>query len=149
LHDSVRQQITKMRTAFRRDDARENLERFYETMPPFFHQAWVSSMLEPVVPAMHNTDGDPVVITRVSYEALDQAALRAALDGAEGFERTDDGTWTWSGMNAKGNPVVLGTLRLEDVGARLVVETNSVARGARGREIVEAAARQALRYRAT
>jgi len=66
---------------------------------------------------------------------------------------SQDGTETasrrWTGARqrvARGSRV---TVKLDPGGARLVLETNSVARGSRGREVVESAAAGAIRHRAT
>ena len=37
-------------------------------------------MLEPAVPELYNTDGERLLITRVTYDVLDSAAIERALD---------------------------------------------------------------------
>jgi len=149
LHQSVREQLSAAREAYLREHPGAGVQGFYKTLPPFFHEVWVGSIIHPVVPELQTTDGEPLVITRVTFEVTDAAALKKALDGAgqRGIERGGDSAWTWSGNNQAGKPVVFGSLQLE--GGALVVECHSVQRGERGRALVEELAGVAIRHRAT
>jgi hypothetical protein len=51
-------------------------------MPPLFHQAWLTSIFAPAIPELRNTDGEPTVLTRVSFHARDADAVVRALDAA-------------------------------------------------------------------
>ncbi len=98
---------------------------------------------------LRNTDGEEMVITHVLFDVLDRRAVVAALgeaDALEGDEGNDD-LWRWSGNNAKGEPIRLGLLKLRD--ETLTLETNSIARGERGRALVEGAAGASVRHRGT
>lgn len=117
---------------------------FWRQTPPFLHEVWMSTILDPIVPTLQNTDGEPMVFTHLRFSVLDEAALAAALDGAEGVERDEGLNWSWSGNSAKSKLVRLGTLSLVD--GVLHLESNSVARGERGRALVEAAAGETVRF---
>ena len=141
--------VKQHREEFFRDDPSRSLDDFYKELPPFFHDAWVRSIFEPAVPELKNTDGEPLVTTRVSFHVDDVAALVRALDGGEpdGIERCDDGTWAWSGNNAGGQLTSLGAMNLQ--GETLALEANSVERGARGRALLERLAGSVIQHRAT
>ncbi len=119
-------------------------DTFWRQTPPFLHEVWMSSILDPIVPTLLNTDGEPMVLTHLRFSVLDEAALVAALDGAEGVERDEGLRWMWSALNAQSKLVMLGTLRVVD--SVLHLESNSVARGERGRALIEAAAGQAVSF---
>jgi hypothetical protein len=147
--DSVLAAAKQEREEFFRDDPSGSLDDFYKELPPFFHDAWVSSIFEPAVPELANTDGEPMVVTRVSFHVDDDAALVRALDGAEahGITMSEEGAWAWAGNNAAERLTSLGTMELE--GETLALEANSVERAARGRALLERLAGSAIRHRAT
>ncbi|MBI5545732.1 MAG: SEC-C domain-containing protein, partial [Deltaproteobacteria bacterium] len=149
FHESVRKQLRAHRDSFMEQSPGATVESFYKEMPPFFHDAWAGSILEPPVPTLANTDGEEMVITRVLFDVLAPEALTAALDKGPELSRDEpaDGRWHWSGKNGKGDPVALGVLELRE--GSLSLEANSVARGERGRALVEGLAGGAVRHRAT
>jgi hypothetical protein len=149
LREQVLAAIKKHRSEFLRDRPGASIDAFYKLLAPLFHDAWLTSIFEPPVPKLANTDGEEMVVTRVSFHVDDEDGLLRALAGAEheGLSRAGDGAWGWSGKNASGGEVSLGTLDLG--GAILTVEANSVERGTRGRELVERLAGSAVRHRGT
>ncbi|MHB8874527.1 MAG: hypothetical protein ACYC8T_12635, partial [Myxococcaceae bacterium] len=147
IAEQVRSRLSSMREAFLAEHRGADVAAFYKEVPPFFHDAWVGSILEPVVPTLHNTDGEEMTISQVTFEVVDAQAMAAALDGAEGFERSGEAAWSWSGKSAREALVVLGTLQHRE--ASLLLETNSVRRAERGRSLLESLAAGAVRHRST
>ncbi len=147
LHGSARAQLSSLREAFLRERPGAGVGAFYKETAPFFHDAWIGGILEPLVPELRNTDGEQMVITRVIFDVLDAPALVRSLDGREGIERVEESAWRWSGKNPRNEPVSLGRLEYRD--RSLVLETNSVERGERGRAMIESLAESAIRHRAT
>ena len=149
LRDRVRSALRQERDDYLGGIRGATVESFYKTAPPLFHEAWAGAILEPHVPRLANTDGEELVHSKVSFEVLDAAALELALDECAELARDapSRGRWSWSGKNQKGSEVTLGTLQLEAGSLRL--EANSVARGERGRALVERLAGAAIRHRAT
>jgi hypothetical protein len=149
VRESVFAAVKQHREKFFRDDPSGSLDDFYKELPPYFHDAWVSSIFEPAVPELRNTDGEPMVVTRVSFRVDDAAVLVRTLDGAEvdGITKSESGAWAWAGSNPEGEPRSLGTMEL--YGETFALETNSVERGARGRALLERLAGSAIRHRAT
>lgn len=148
IRDSVLEQLRSKRERFLRAETPAERARFYKQLPPFFHAAWATSILQPPIPDLHNTDGEPLLITRLSFEVNAADGLPALLDRIPALEREreDAHRWLWQGSNRQGKPVVLGQLALTSAG--LVLETNSSARGERGRALVEEHAGAAVRFRA-
>jgi hypothetical protein len=149
LRDSVLAAIKEHKSDFLREHPAASADDFYKLLPPLFHDAWLSSIFEPAVPELANTDGEKMVWTRVSFHVEDAEALARALDAAkhEGLARVGEHAWGWSGPNASGSEVSLASLELRGDG--LTVEANSVARGQRVRALVERLAGGSIRYRAT
>ena len=133
---------------FRKEHPGATDTAFYKEMVPFFHQAFVSTFVNPPIPRLQNTDGEEMLPTRTRYLVLDRQALIRALDShAELDPGPGDDGYSWSGPNRKGEVVSLAWIRLEE--GDLVLETNSVERDVRGRELLESLAGQALRYKGT
>lgn len=141
--------VRKQRNDFVTECSGEPIDAFYETMPPFFHDAWIMSIFEPPMPRLANTDGEEMIITSTSFHVDDHDALARALDGSgrEGISRTADGTWCWDASGSAQDGVILASLALRD--GILTVETNSVERGVRARGLVERLAGAAIRHRGT
>lgn len=149
VRDRVVDAIKEYRKQFLRDEPGRSIDACYRELPPVFHTTWLGSIFEPAIPKLTNTDGEAMLLTRLSFHADDRASLERALDGAaaHGLARSGEHAWTWDGKNAAGADVSLGTLKLE--GDLLLVEVNSAARGTRVRELIERIAGAAVRHRAT
>ncbi len=143
--------IRSMREDYLRENPGGSLNLFYKDMPPIFHRVWVGSIFDPYVPPLANTDGEGMVLTEVLFDILDRGALVAALRGAEGFTcdeeegRGGEAAWQWCGKNVKGKNTLFGSIKLQKDTLRL--ETNSVARGKRGRSLIESVAGGAVCFR--
>lgn len=147
LHEPVRQRLTAARKEFLRANPRATLLAFYKQAAPFFHSAWASAILDPVLPQLCNTDGEAMVVSRLTFDVVDEAAVRAALAAAPGLAVQGGSRWGWSGKNHRGEEVSLGTLVLTE--GALALEVNSVERAERGRRLVESLAGEAVRHRST
>jgi len=148
IRDALVSQLSSHRADFRRDNPGTSGDAFFKEMPPFFHSAWVSAILEPPIPHLQNTDGEEMLFTRTHFNVLDPEHLARTLDDGKDLIHEEGRTeWHWSGVNRRGEPVSLGRLELK--GTTLMLETNSVARGERGRAMIEALARDTVAYRAT
>ncbi|MEW6745960.1 MAG: hypothetical protein AB1486_24740 [Planctomycetota bacterium] len=147
--DQVLTAVTEERKAFLRQHPAHSVHEFYKTLPQLFHDAWLTSIFEPAVPRLANTDGEELVITRMSFHVDDERALRQALDGAEseGITSMGDRAWSWSGPSKSRGDVTLASLELD--AAVLTVEANSVERGTRARDLIERLAGTAIRHRET
>lgn len=147
--DQVVAAMKEHRGEFLRDHPGASIDEFYKLVPPSIHGVWLTSIFEPAVPKLTNSDGEQVVITRVSFHVDDEGALLRALNGAgrEGIEHAGDQAWRWSGKGASGAVTSLAALGLR--GGILTVEAMSVERGERARALVERLAGAAIRHRGT
>jgi SEC-C motif len=139
VKDSALARLRELRARHLDEHRGENLEPFYKTMAPFFHDVWAGSFLEASVPELRTTDSEEMIATTVRFDISDGDALVRALDQHAELERGhEEGSerWLWSGPNRAGKPTVFGNLVRQ--GDRLMLETNSVERAARGRALLEA-----------
>ena len=148
-HQVLRDQLRRERDEFLRIHPDAAVVTFHKTTPPLFQDVWAGALLEPAIPQLANTDGEEIVLTEVRFEVMDRDAVQRTFDAQEDLERDEDGgaLWRWSGKNGKGEIVSLGQIKLTEQGLNL--EANSVARGERGRELLERTAGAAVRYRTT
>ena len=87
---------------------------FFKEMVPFFHEGWLSCLLEPPVPHLTNADGEDVLITRIRFDVTEAARPETTLDSASDLEREQENSvWRWLVANSKGQPTVLGTIVIE------------------------------------
>ena len=149
LRDRLVEHVKAQRAEFLRDEPGKTIVACDKELPPVFHDAWVGSIFEPAVPALANTDGETMVLTRVSFHVADPDALGRALDAAkgEGLIRTGEGAWIWVGKNSKGDDTTLANLQLGS--ELLTLEANSVERGVRARDLVERLLGTSVRHRGT
>lgn len=115
----------------------------------FLLAKWVDLACNPPMPQLSNTDGEPVLWTCTHFEVVDRDRVAAALDGRPDIDAQDqaDGEWGWLGPDKGNGPISLGVLRMD--GDKAVLETNSAARGERGRAMLVQCCGNALAYRAT
>jgi len=143
IRESIARHLTEWREDFYREHPTASASAFWKLTPPFFHSAWIGAVLDPIVPQLQNTEGEDLVITAVHFDVVDREQLEAALDGAEELQRHDWGGWDWMGGD-RTEPILLGSLNLKK--GKLILEANSVARGERGRALVERVAGTAVRF---
>lgn len=145
---SVVSQLSAYHERHRREHSDSDDADFGREMAPFFHDAWIRSILDPTFPESTDSDGERSLITRVRFGITDPAALEAVLDDVKEFRREDDGAaWCWVEANSKGEPTVMGFIQIE--GETLELECMSAERGQRGRAMIEMAAGGMVRYRST
>lgn len=131
-----------------REEAIENpdLVSMDEALPRLVHELWVGCILEPAIPQLHNTDGEPTLITRAHFDVKDRTRLERALDSCSALTR-EGSQWVWFGKNARDTQVLLGTFEFK--GRGLLLETNSKERGERGVALLRKLCGDAAVHRAT
>lgn len=149
IREALISQVASHRESYRRENPGSAEREFDEEMAPFFHEAWMSCLIDPPLPRLKNTDGEDVSTTRVRFEVADPDGLQAVLDGAPDIVREEEGkaAWLWSGEDPRGAPIVLG--RVAWRGQSLELECNSPPRGERGRAMIEALAGDKVRHLST
>lgn len=122
--------------------------------------------LNPALPKLQNTDGDPLEHHTMVFGVSDPPAAAAALDaarldggeeivrddaGREGDDRLTEADWTWmragNAMHKSWDNTTLGRLVL--VGGQLKVHVNSRARAERGKALVKSLLGDNAKYRVT
>ncbi|WP_437787869.1 hypothetical protein [Sorangium sp. So ce1097] len=142
IQSRLRDRLVKQLEAL---SAEPNEAALREARVPMFFDAWI----DPGLPQLVNYDGDPMVLTHVHFDVVDDRKLVAVLDGARDLSR-DGGeqVWSWVGKGAqRSEPVCRAFLRIQQ--GRLEIQTNSRERGEAARALVERVAGAAVTYRIT
>ncbi len=139
-------ELRRAHRTFARRSPAEDLTVFFKRVAVLFHWLWIDWVVFPPLPTVVTSEGDPVVIARVFFDVLDRPALLRALTNHPDLEDQGDGNYAWLEDSPPGRRS-LGTFVLK--GERVVFETTSRERAERGRRLIEEAAGEAVRFRAT
>jgi hypothetical protein len=142
-------ELAKRREEFRLNRPAASDLDFYKEICPFFHNVWISSILDPYIPKLTNTDGEDLLDARIHFDVADPSKVEIAFDHAKELERNEEEkpVWHWNGINKEGKSVILGRFALQE--NTLEIECNSANRGERSRELIEALAIDGVCYRTT
>jgi hypothetical protein len=140
--------LRRMHRAFRREFPGGDLAAFFKTIGMVYHHLWLDLVaLRPPLRVV-TAEGDEMVFARVTFDVCDEGALRTALEAHPDLDEQEDGRYAWhEPEDAHGFRRGLGTFVLK--GDRVVFETTSRPRAARGRRLLEDLAGTAVRFRAT
>lgn len=131
-----------------------------------FYFIMADDVLNPKMPQMHNTDGDPLELQRLifdvdspqaafdalahlAFETTPQDLLEDATRDADGALRAVEFDWAKAGnsKHAEWTNTILGHIKID--GTRLTLRVNSAKRAQEGRRLVEGALGSHVRHRAT
>jgi hypothetical protein len=124
----------------------DNAAAFFRKHGMVFNHLWLNLVAFPEPPKVMTSEGDPLIFCRVVFDAADPAEVRRLMLESPDVRASDEGRMAWREAVDDGERV-LGTWELEE--RRLVLETTSQERAARGRAWLEALAGELVRYRAT
>jgi hypothetical protein len=111
----------------------------FKDLGDLFHEIWLERIVDPRLPTLQTSDGDPVIYVTTRFDVNDEERVRKALDGEVSLQGEGD-CWNWYA-----NDSLLGTIRLS--GSQLTLETHSEPRADRGRQLIERIAQDAIAYR--
>lgn len=124
---------------------------FFKRIGFVFHHLWMIHVgrLADSVPTLGTPEGDPMRFVEARFEVPDPDGLERALAEHPEIEASGDAEWVWLESGGPGDDFrrILGTLRRE--GDRLILESISEPRAARGRALVEEIAGDAVRHLVT
>ena len=119
---------------------------FFKQCGHLFAHLWLDLVVLVPNPSVVTVEGDAMAIVRVTFDVLDGARVREALEACAELDGDDDDTWAWI-EPAGGMMRSLGTVTL--TAKRCVLETFSEARGKRGRKLLEEILGGAAKHRST
>ena len=143
------QVVGHLRRLYRRHHRKfplQDLGAFFRSHGMVFHHLWLNLVAFPEPPQVVTSEGDPLIFCRSVFDCEDAAALRPIVESQPGLRAVDGGQLAWREDSDDGERV-LGTWAFE--GKRVVFETTSQERAARGRTWLEALVGDRVRYRAT
>ena len=119
---------------------------FFRKHGVVFHHLWLNLVAFPKPPKVVTAEGDPLIFCRAVFDTQHLDQVRDAVRGRTDVHALEDGRVVWRDA-AEDGVRDLGTWAFE--GQRIVLETTSQERAARGRAWLEALAGDLVRYRAT
>jgi hypothetical protein len=146
-------ELRKLHDGFAAELPEADLAGFFKYAAAFFHQLWLDLVALRPPPTVLTAEGDPFVLARVVFDVRDHAKVAAAMAGHPDLDAQNDGRHGW---HEAGDPDApgdsgprrwLGTFVLET--DRVVFETTSEPRAARGRGFLEGLVGAAVRFRET
>jgi len=141
--------LTHFRRLFRRYRRRfpsADSAEFFRKHGMVFHHLWLKLVAFPEPPTVTTSDGDPLMFCRVVFDADDPGEVRDIIARQPEIRPAGDGRLVWVDTNEDERTVV-GTWQVEK--ERIVFETTSQERAARGRAWLEQLAGPGVRCRAT
>ncbi|MGH9370796.1 MAG: SEC-C domain-containing protein [Vicinamibacterales bacterium] len=141
--------VTHFRRLFRRHQRKyphDDSGAFFRRHGMVFNHLWLDLVAFPEPPQLVTAEGDPLIFCRAVFETPHLAEVRRAIVGREDVRPAADGRFAWIETTAGGERAA-GTWSFEE--DRVVLETTSQARAARGRAWLETLAGDRVRYRAT
>jgi len=119
---------------------------FFRKHGTVFNHLWLNLVAFPEPPEVVTAEGDALIFCRAVFDTRDVDAVRAAIIQHPGIVPGEDGRFAWRENAVEGEREV-GQWVFE--GQRIVFETTSQERAARGRIWLESLAGDRVRYRAT
>ena len=144
------QVVGYFRRLYRRHHRRfplEDLGTFFRKHGMVFHHLWLNLVAFPEPPHVVTSDGDPLIFCRSVFDCDEVGEVKSLLEVQPGLHAIEGGRLVWREAVDGGAQCVLGTWAIE--GKRIVFETTSQERAARGRTWLEGVAGDRVRYRAT
>lgn len=143
LLDHLRKEERKLR---RRNGALDD-DALFRWFAPVVHSRWLARALPRPKPQFVTAEGDPLVFGKCVFDVLDERVLLAALDRHPDLVADPDGGYRWVEDMRDDFTRSLGHMTLE--GGRLSLDVTSRQRADRGRALLEKAAGDVIRHRAT
>jgi hypothetical protein len=146
VKESVVRHFRKLHRQHHRKFPFDDLEAFFHKHGAAFNHLWLNLVAFPDPPQLLTTEGDPLVFCRSVFETDDPDTVLAGLSTRAEIRRRPDGHLSWRETADDGDRE-LGSWSVQ--GDRVVLESTSQERAARGRAWLEALFGDQVRYRAT
>jgi len=117
---------------------------FFKHVGMLFHYYWLEWVALRPLPTLVTAEGDRLIFARAIFDVRDREGLLAALARHPDLEGDPDGGYSWTEAASDFRRGLGGFALGND---RLVLETTSEQRVARGRELLESLAGDAVRFR--
>ena len=119
---------------------------FFRKHGAVFHHLWMDLVAFPEPPQIITPEGDPLMFCRSVFDTERTDSVREAVSAQPSIRAVDDARFSWR-ETADDGERELGTWSFEN--NRVIFETTSQERAARGRAWIESLVGDAVRFRAT
>ncbi|MBI3795311.1 MAG: DUF2384 domain-containing protein [Nitrospinae bacterium] len=134
--DELVEELTSYFAEYVRDFPGSTMNDFLKTEGgEFFNDCWCDFIIHPVVPALVNTSGDPLVVAKARFSVIgDAKEVWIKAQGVKDFEKRDKGIIHWMGRNTEKKFVMFGSVKI--TGKKLTLECNSKKRLEKGKKLL-------------
>lgn len=143
--DDLLKGLREAHRMYMREFPEKNIEAFFHTRAPVFHQLWLERVALPPRPKFITGDGEPFIFAKAIFDLLDRHAAISSLAERDDIVDHGDGSYVW--LEPAGNfQRSVGTMIIEE--KRVMFETTSQKRAERARDELPSLLRGAVRFRA-
>ena len=144
--DQIISHLRKLHRRHQRKHPIDDTAEFFRKHGMVFHHLWLNLVAFPEPPSVTTAEGHTLIFCRVIFDSAHLDEVRNTLSRQPQIRAIEDGRLAWREPTADGEREV-GTWGFE--GQRIVFETNSQERAAKGRAWLEKLVGDLVRFRAT
>jgi hypothetical protein len=144
--DQILGHFRKLHRRHHRKHPDDNLDTFFRKHGMVFHHLWLNLVAFPEPPSVTTEEGHTLIFCRVVFDSAHVDEVRNTLSRQPLIRSTEDGRLSWREATDEGEREV-GTWGFEE--QRIVFETTSQERAAKGRAWLEKLVGGLVRFRAT
>jgi hypothetical protein len=144
--DQISSHLRKLHRRHQRKHPNDDTAEFFRKHGMVFHHLWLNLVAFPEPPSVTTAEGHTLIFCRVVFDSAHIEEVRNTLSRQPQIRAIEDGRLAWREPTDDGEREV-GTWGFE--GQRIVFETNSQERAAKGRAWLEKLVGDLVRFRAT
>jgi hypothetical protein len=120
---------------YREEVPNGTMDMFLKESGEIFNFHWYFPIQNPPpLPKLHTTTGEPLVLSKATFEISDRDTIDEALPKIKGFEKHETGYTWFDKRKHDGSATILGMVTIQD--NRLFLECNSKKRLERGKKLI-------------
>ncbi|RJQ47688.1 MAG: DUF2384 domain-containing protein [Nitrospiraceae bacterium] len=119
---------------YRLDYPEAAMDDFLKMESDIFNFYWYDLIRNPMLPSLHTTTGEPMILSKTVFEIRDKEAVINGLMNITDFEQTGEDYLWFAKKNKEGSATILGRIEFKE--ARLILECNSKKRLEKGKKLI-------------
>jgi hypothetical protein len=119
---------------YRTDYPEAAMDDFLKRESDIFNFYWYDLIQNPILPVLHTTTGEPMMISKAVFQIRDKDAVMKGLGKIKGFEKEGDDFLWFAKRDKEGRATILG--RIEVKKNRLTLECHSKKRLEKGKKVL-------------
>ncbi len=130
---------------YRLDYPEAAMDDFLKMESDIFNFYWYDLIRNPMLPILHTTTGEPMILSKALFEIRDKEAVINGLINIKDFEQTGEDFLWFAKRNKEGSATILG--RIEHKESKLILECNSKKRLEKGKKLILEALSNSLTHK--